>query len=78
VSASLYGDVRPVGEGIFMPTDLEAVFGQKRKAQAQKEKEKQANITMISVWLIICLVMLVLAFVDNSYAQAMEEMMDLF
>jgi hypothetical protein len=29
-----------------MPTDLEAVFGQKRKAQAQKEKEKQANITM--------------------------------
>ena len=49
-----------VGEGIFMPTDLEAVFARRPKAHAQKEKEKQANITMISIWFIICLVMLVL------------------
>jgi hypothetical protein len=33
---------------------------------------------MISIWVVICLVMLVLLFVDNSYAQAMEELMDLF
>ncbi len=61
-----------------MPTDLEAVFARRPKAHAQKEKEKQANITMISIWFIICLVMLVLTFVDKGYAQAMAELMDLF
>lgn len=33
---------------------------------------------MISIWVIICLVMLVLVFVDKSYAQSMEELMGLF
>ncbi len=61
-----------------MPTDLEALFAQKRKEQGHKEKERQTNIAMLSVWMIICLVMLVLVFVDKSYAQAMGELMDLF
>jgi uncharacterized membrane protein YidH (DUF202 family) len=61
-----------------MPTDLEAVLALRRKVQAQKEKEKQANITMISVWFIISLVMLVLLFVDKSFAQATAELMYLF
>jgi hypothetical protein len=30
----------------------------------------------ISVWVIICLVMLMLVFVDNNYAQAMEELVE--
>jgi predicted nucleic acid-binding Zn ribbon protein len=61
-----------------MPTDLEAVLARKREAQSQKEKQRQNDVTMISIWVVICLVMLVLLFVDNSYAQAMEELMDLF
>jgi predicted nucleic acid-binding Zn ribbon protein len=67
-----------------MPTDLEALFARKCEAQRQKESERQTNITMISVWVIICLVMLVLLFVDKNYAQAMqeletmEELIDLF
>jgi hypothetical protein len=31
-----------------MPTDLEALFAQKRNAQAQKEKEKQVNMAVIN------------------------------
>jgi hypothetical protein len=65
-------------EGLEMPTDLEAVFARKREMQREKQKERQSNATVLSVWVIICLVMLVLVFVDNSYAQAVEEMMDLF
>jgi hypothetical protein len=66
-----------------MPTDLERAFAQKRKAQREKETERQTDITMLSACVIICLVALVLVFVDNSYAQALEELyleelMDLF
>ncbi len=63
---------------IFMLTDLEAVFARKRKVETEREKERQSNVTMLSVWFIICLVMLVLVFIDNSYAQALEELMELF
>jgi hypothetical protein len=61
-----------------MPTDLEVLFARKSEAQRQKKNERQTNITMLSVWIIICLVMLVLVFVDQSYAQALEELMDVF
>jgi hypothetical protein len=55
-----------------MPTDLQAVFARKRKAQRVKKKEIQDNTTMLSLWIIVCLVMLVLVFVDKSYAQALQ------
>lgn len=55
-----------------MPTDLEAVFARKRKAQRERKKEIQNNTTMLSIWIIVCLVMLVLVFVDKSYAQALQ------
>ncbi len=61
-----------------MPTDLEALLARKLKAQREKIKERQTNTTMLSVWIIICLVMLVLLFFDSSYAQAMQELMELF
>jgi hypothetical protein len=61
-----------------MPTDLEAVFARTRKAQRESENERQTNLTMLSVWAIICLLMLVLVFVDKGYAEAMEELMYLF
>jgi len=57
-----------------MPTDLDAVFARKRKAQAQK----QTDITMVSVWFVICLVMLVMLFTDQSFAQATIDWMCLF
>ncbi len=60
-----------------MPTDLAAVYARKRETQRQKQKERQADLTTISVGIIICLV-IVLVLVDKSYAQAMEELMDLF
>ncbi len=62
----------------FMPTDLEALLARKLKAQRETIKERQTNTTMLSVWIIICLVMLVLAFIDTGYAEAMAEMMNLF
>ena len=34
------------------------------------------KVRMLSVGVMICLVLLVLVFVDNSYAQAMEELME--
>src|SRR6516225_11387374 len=37
-----------------MPTDLERVFAQKRKAQREKETERQTDITMLSACVIIC------------------------
>ncbi len=61
-----------------MPTDLDALFEQKCKALREKEKERQNNSTMLSVWVIICLVMLLLLFVDKSYAQALAQLMYLF
>ncbi len=61
-----------------MPTDLEAVSARNRKGQREKIKERQANTTMFSVWVIVCLVMIVLVFVDTSYAEAMARLMDLF
>ena len=61
-----------------MPTDLEAVFARKRKAQRKKKEEKQSNITMLSVWIIVCLVILMLVFIDKGHAQALDQLMDLF
>ena len=55
-----------------MPTDLQAVFARKRKAQRERKKEIQDNTTMLSLWIVVCLVMLVLLFVDKSYAQALQ------
>jgi hypothetical protein len=63
------------GKGWNMPTDLEVIFAQKRRAQREKERGRQADITMLSLWVIICLVMLVLVFVDKSYAVALQELM---
>jgi beta-lactamase regulating signal transducer with metallopeptidase domain len=40
--------------------------------QREKEKQRQTAITMLSVWVIICLVMLALVFLDKSYAQALQ------
>jgi hypothetical protein len=53
-----------------MPTDLSAVSARQRKAQAQT----QTDITMVSVWFIVCLVMLVLLFADQNFAKALELM----
>jgi len=61
-----------IEEGPPMPTDLQAVFARKRKAQRVKKKEIQDNTTMLSLWIVVCLVMLVLLFVDKSYAQALQ------
>jgi hypothetical protein len=60
-----------------MPTDLEALLARRRKARTEKNKESQAALTMLSVLVIIWLVVLVLVFADNSYAQAMGDLMDL-
>ncbi len=60
-----------------MPTDLQALFAQKCRAQRDKERGRQASITMLSLWVIICLIMLVLVFVDKSYAVALQELMNL-
>ena len=57
-----------------MPTDLGVVSARKRKGKAQK----QTDITMVSVWFVICLVMLVLLFADQSFARATIEWMCLF
>jgi hypothetical protein len=59
-----------------MPTDLEVLFAQKRRAQREKETGRQADITMPSLWVIICLVMLVLVFVDKNYAATLQELMN--
>jgi hypothetical protein len=55
-----------------MPTDLEAAVARKRRVQREKEKERQDNTTILSVLMIACLVMVVLLFVDKSYAQALQ------
>ena len=57
-----------------MPTDLEVLFAQ----QKEKERGRQVDITMLSLWVLICLVMLVLVFLDKSYATALQEMINLF
>ena len=57
-----------------MPTDLSAVVERKRKVQA----EAQTDITFVLVCLITCLVMFVLLFADQSFAQANIEWMCLF
>ena len=61
-----------------MPTDLDAARARKRKARREKEKQRQTNVTLLSIWTVVCLVMIVLLFVDRSYAQAMEELIGLF
>ena len=53
-----------------MPTDLCAASARKHKAQAQT----QTDITLLLVWFIICLLNLVLLFVDQSFAKAIELM----
>jgi hypothetical protein len=57
-----------------MPTDLGAVVDRKREVRA----EAQTDITFVLVFLIICLVMLVLLFADQSFARANIEWMCLF
>jgi hypothetical protein len=57
-----------------MPTDLLAVSARKHKAQIGT----QTDITIALVCVIVCLVMLVLLFVDQSFANATIEWMCLF
>jgi hypothetical protein len=59
---------------LIMPTDLGAVVDRKREVRA----EAQTDITFVLVFLIICLVMLVLLFADQSFARANIEWMCLF
>ncbi len=61
-----------------MPTDLEAAQARKHKAQREKKKQKRTNMTMLSLWVIAGVVMVVLLFLDKSYAQAMQQLMRLF
>ena len=61
-----------------MPTDLDAARARKRSAQKENEKQRQTNVTLLSIWTVVCLVMIVLLFVDRRYAQAMEELIGLF
>jgi cephalosporin hydroxylase len=48
-------------------------FGSVSSEHALQEMKTKVRI---SVWVIICLVMLMLVFVDNNYAQAMEELVE--
>ena len=57
-----------------MPTDLGVVSERKGKAQAAT----QTVITIGLVWFIICLIMLVLLFADQSFSRATIELMCLF
>jgi hypothetical protein len=54
--------------------DLGVVSQRKHEAQAQTE----TDITLVLVWLIICLVMFVLLFADQSFAKANIEWMCVF
>jgi hypothetical protein len=60
--------------GLIMPTDLGVVSTRKRKVRAQN----QTVTTIVLVWFIICLVMLLLLFVDQSFAKATIEWMCVF
>jgi hypothetical protein len=58
-----------------MPTDLGVVSeGKGGKAQAPTQTE----VTIVLVWVIICLIMLVLLFADQSFSEATIELMCLF
>jgi uncharacterized membrane protein len=56
-----------------MPTDIGAVSARERKAQAQTQADTTI-ITIVLVWLIICLVMFVLLVADQSFLKAAIEM----
>jgi len=60
-----------------MPTDLGAVSARKRDAQAQTQTDTSI-ITIMLVWFIVCLVMFVLLFADQSFSKAAIELMCLF
>jgi hypothetical protein len=57
-----------------VPTELGMVLARKRKLQAKI----QTDITMVSVWFIICLVVLILLFADQGFAQATIEQVDVY
>jgi len=56
-----------------MSTDLGVVSEGKDKAQAPTQE-----VTIVLVWFIICLVMFVLLFADQSFSKATIELMCLF
>jgi hypothetical protein len=53
-----------------MPTELGAVLARKRETKAQSD----THTTIMLVYFIVCLVAVVLLFVDQSYAEAVELM----
>ena len=60
-----------------MPTDIGAVSARERKAQAQTQTDTTI-ITIVLVWFIICLVMFVLLFADQSFSKAAIELLGRF
>jgi hypothetical protein len=60
-----------------MLTNTGAIFTRERKAQAQPQTDTTI-ITIVLVWFIICLVMFVLLFADQSFSKAAIELMCLF
>ena len=58
---------------LIMSTDLGVVSEGKDKAQAPTQE-----VTIVLVWFIICLVMFVLLFADQSFSKATIELMCLF
>jgi len=62
---------------LIMPTDIGAVSARERKAQTQAHADTTIK-TIVLVWLIICLIMFVLLFADQSFSRAAIELMCLF
>jgi hypothetical protein len=63
--------------GLIMLTNTGAISTRERKAQAQPQTDTTI-ITIVLVWFIICLVMFVLLFADQSFSKAAIELMCLF
>ena len=59
-----------------MPTGLDAASARKHGARAQTQNT--TIITIVLVWLIICLVMFVLLFADQSFSKAAIELGGVF
>ena len=77
-------DRNPVGgfalsfaRGPIMLTNTGAISTRERKAQAQLQTDTTI-ITIVLVWFLICLVMFVLLFADQSFSKAAIELMCLF
>ena len=56
-----------------MPTSLPTVLARRPQAQTQTD-----IITLALVWVVVCLVVLVMLFADQSFAKATIEWMVLF